>query len=474
MKEITDIVVPDTKFPTKVIQFGEGNFLRAFVDWQIQQVNNHGLFEGGVAIVQPLPQGMIQNLEAQNNRYTVVLEGLLEGQVIQSDECITCINTTVDPYKEFERYLELADCETIEVIFSNTTEAGIAFDPTDRFDAQPAHTYPGKLTQLLYRRFKNGLKGFSIIPCELIEHNGDKLKETVLQYAALWELEPAFSEWIQLDNEFYSTLVDRIVPGFPHDTKEEVFERIGYSDPLLVKAEPFLLFVIEGNPQLAEQLPFAKVGLNVILTEDITPYRERKVRLLNGPHTTMTPIGLLAGVETVGEMMKDADFAPFIADVMEKEIAPMIQLPREELSSYIEAIKERFANPFVEHALSAISLNSISKFKSRLLPSLLQNLETTNQVPQRITLALASLFVIYGEYDGITVAPIDTDEVIETFRRARKQDNYIQTILQDTTLWGEDLTSYPELVNQVQVDVDMILTKGVREVAKEMSKQTVL
>lgn len=471
MKKITDIQIEKKVLPTKVIQFGEGNFLRAFIDWQIQQMNNQGLFNGGVTIVQPIEHGMTKNLDTQNNIYTVVLEGLLEGKKVQSDEIITAINGTVNPYEDFDSYLALAEEDSSEVIFSNTTEAGISFDETDKLDDRPAKSYPAKLTQLLHRRFGRSEKGFHIIPCELINHNGDKLKETILQYADLWNLGADFKKWIEEENHFYSTLVDRIVPGFPRDNKEEVFERIGYEDNLLVKAEAFHLFVIEGNKELEKVLPFEEAGLNVIITDDMQPYRERKVRLLNGPHTTMTPIGLLAGIETVGEIMRDPDFSKFIHDEMYEEISPMIDLPKDELASYSEAIKERFANPFVRHELTSIALNSISKYKTRLLPGVLQNIKHTNKVPRRMTLALAALLVIYGDFANITVEPVDTDDVVKKFQELKKSDDYVSAVLSNQDFWGEDLTKYPELVKEVKIDVEELLTKGARALVKEINAE---
>lgn len=471
MKKITDIQIEKKVLPTKVIQFGEGNFLRAFIDWQIQQMNNQDLFNGGVMIVQPIEHGMTKNLDAQNNIYTVVLEGLLEGKKVQSDEIITAINGTVNPYEDCDSYLALAAEDSIEVIFSNTTEAGISFDETDKLDDRPAKSYPAKLTQLLHRRFGRSKKGFHIIPCELINHNGDKLKEIILQYADLWNLAADFKKWIEEENHFYSTLVDRIVPGFPHDNKEEVFERIGYEDNLLVKAEAFLLFVIEGNKELEKVLPFEGAGLNVIITDDMQPYRERKVRLLNGPHTTMTPIGLLAGIETVGEIMSDPDFSKFIHDEMYEEISPMIDLPKDELASYSEAIKERFANPFVRHELTSIALNSISKYKTRLLPGVLQNIERTNKVPRRMALALAALLVIYGDFVNVTVEPVDTDDVVKKFQELKKSEDYVNAVLSNQDFWGEDLTKHPELVKEVKTDVEQLLTKGARAIVKEINAE---
>ena len=469
MKNITELGVKKKTLPTKVIQFGEGNFLRAFVDWQIQQMNNQGLFNGGVAIVQPIEHGMIKNLDAQNDIFTVVLEGLLEGKKVQSDEIITAVNSTVSPYEDFDAYLALAEEDSIEVIFSNTTEAGISYDESDKPEDKPANSYPGKLTQLLYKRFELGKKGFHIVPCELINHNGNKLKEYVLKYADLWNLGEDFKQWIEKDNRFYATLVDRIVPGFPHDNKEEVFARIGYEDNMLVKAEAFLLFVIEGSQELADVLPLKEAGLNVIITDNMQPYRERKVRLLNGPHTTMTPLGLLAGVETVGDIMKDPDFSKFIHDEMYQEISPMIDLPKDELAFYSEAIKERFSNPFVRHELMSIALNSISKYQTRLLPGVLQNIERTNKVPRRMTSALAALLVIYGDFDGVTVQPVDGDDVIAKFKELRTSEDYIGAALSEVDFWGEDLTKYPELTQEVRNDVETILTKGSRSLVQEIN-----
>ena len=469
MKNIKDLEIQKDQYPVKVIQFGEGNFLRAFVDWQIQQMDNKGLFNGSVAIVQPIERGLTDWLDEQKDNYTVVLEGLLEGEKVQSNEIVTVVDRTVNPYKDNNAYLALADIESAQFIFSNTTEAGISFDENDRLDSAPANSYPAKLTQLLYRRFKDGLPGFQIIPCELIEHNGDNLKKIVLQYAELWNLGQDFVNWLNQENDFYSTLVDRIVPGFPRDNKEEVFERIGYEDNLLVKAEAFLLFVIEGNKKLEELLPLAKAGLHVIVTDDMQPYRERKVRLLNAPHTTMAPLALLAGVEAVGDVMKDADFEPFIADEMALEISPMIALPKEDLESYAQAIKERFSNPFVHHELRSIALNSISKCEYRLLPTIIQNIERTGKVPERITLGFAAWLYIYGPYGQTIVEPQDTPEVMASLKELANADDFVTAVLGHEAFWGTDLTQYPALVAQVKQDIADIQKLGTRQLVQALN-----
>lgn len=469
MKKITELGLQKPDYPTKVIQFGEGNFLRAFIDWQIQQMNKKGLFEGGVAIVKPTNIGGLHAFHEQDNLYTVLLEGLLNGEKVQTDEIITCVNESVDPYEDYEAFLALAEIGTAEVIFSNTTEAGIVFDETDKMENTPPKSFPGKLTALLHHRFELGGKGFQIVPCELINHNGDQLKECVLKCADLWHLGADFKKWVETENDFYATLVDRIVPGYPKDDAEAICDRLGYEDKLLDKAEAFLLFVIEGSKKLKEVLPLKEAGINVILTDDMQPYRERKVRILNGPHTTMTPLGLLAGVETVGEIMEDEDFSKFIADEMTEEISPMVPLPEEELASYAQVIRERFSNPFVRHELMSIALNSISKYKTRLLPVFLPYLKKYGKVPARMTLALAGYLVIYGGFEGVEVKPVDSGAVISRFKELKQSDDYVTAVLSETDFWGEDLTQYPEIVAEVKADVEKLLTIGSRAAVEEIN-----
>ncbi|PRY68449.1 tagaturonate reductase [Glaciihabitans tibetensis] len=448
--------------PTKAIQFGEGNFLRGFVEWQLQQMNKQGLFNGGVTIVQPLASGLVAAQGAQDDLFTVLLEGKLDGHEVQSHEIITVVTGTVDPYTDYAGYLALAENDDIEFIFSNTTEAGIAYNGDDLLADGPQKSFPGKLTALLYRRFELGKAGFQIIPCELIEHNGDRLRDIVLQLAELWNLGEGFTRWISDENVFYSSLVDRIVPGYPKDRAAQLAIEFGYTDNFIVKAEPFLLWVIEGPQELVERLPLAKAGLNVIVTDDMTPYRERKVFLLNGPHTVMALLARLAGVLTVREVMQDAEFGPLIDRVMYNEIIPVLDLPHSELAAYAESVKERFDNPFMNHELASIALNSASKFKSRLLPILLATQRATVALPPRITLALAALLLTYSGDAAVTFSPVDGDEVLETFRTAAATDNYVETILANAELWGTDLTTVPHLVTRVIEGLESLRTRGVR------------
>jgi len=474
MERLTRAIHPAETLPTRAIQFGEGNFLRAFVDWQLQQMNSQGLFNGGVKIVQPLAGGLVAMLEEQDGLYTVLLEGKQDGQEVQSHEVITLVNGTVNPYTDYQAYLDLANDDDIEFIFSNTTESGIVYNADDQRTDAPHASFPGKLTALLFRRFELGKKGFTLIPCELIEHNGDKLKETVLATAAHWELGDAFTAWVNSDNTFYSSLVDRIVPGYPKDRAEELCAEFGFEDRLIVKAEPFLLWVLEGPAALADTLPLAKAGLNVTVTDDMTPYRERKVFLLNGPHTTMASLARLAGVETVRDVMLDPDFGPLIHAEMYEEIIPVLDLPHDELAAYAESVKERFDNPFMHHELAAIALNSASKYKSRLLPILLNFHAENGSFPPRVTLALSALLLTYSGDPALTVTPVDSADTIAAFHTAyatdaASPDRYVATILADTTLWGTDLTALDGLVDQVTAGLISLRDRGVRATVADLT-----
>ncbi|MGC6769173.1 tagaturonate reductase [Enterococcus sp. LJL51] len=468
MNRLTNEKIKRETLPVKVLQFGEGNFMRAFVDWQIQQMNKQNLFNGSVAVVQPINQGLGEMLEEQDNLYTVILEGLLNQELINSSEVITVIDSVINPYKDWDAYLSLAENDSLEFIVSNTTEAGIQYLPNDSLADSPQQSYPGKLTAFLYRRFQLEKKGLIIIPCELIDRNGEKLKEIVLRYADDWQLGPAFKQWLEQDNIFCCSLVDRIVPGYPRDTAAELNQQHGYEDRLMVKAEPFMLWVIEGPQSLKKALPLAKAGLNVIVTEDMTPYRQRKVHLLNGPHTAMVPLGLLAGVETVEDMMKDTDFRYFIDHLFTDELIPMLTLPEDELSAYAEQIKERFLNPFAHHQLNAIALNSVSKYTARLLPVFLTYQKQRNALPPYMTAALAALL---RSYKGDSITPQDDEAVLNIFEAAwENPDTAVQILLAETALWGKDLTTIPGLTEQVKQDLLVLDTKGARELIQNINK----
>lgn len=443
MKKITEQT--HQTYPARVIQFGEGNFMRGFFNWQLQQMNKQGLFNGSAVVVQPIDHGLKELLAQQENLYTVILEGLVDGALSQTFEVVSTIDQVLNPYQQWEDYLALAEDEQLEIIVSNTTEAGIAFHPEDSLHDTPPHSFPAKLTALLYRRFQRQKPGFLIIPCELIDRNGEKLKEIVLQYAALWSLESDFVNWLEKENTFCCSLVDRIVPGYPSDKVAQYQEILGYEDAVMVTAEPFMLWVIEGSG-VAEKLPLQEAGLNVIVTEDMTPYREQKVHLLNGPHTAMVPLGLLAGLETVEEVMNDRDFAAFLDGLFQEELIPMLDLPKAQLTAYAEQIKERFRNPYVKHQLKSIALNSVSKFRARLQPVLSRYVQQNQQVPKRITAALAGLLTFY------LTRPFQDDELVTTIFQQVKQlpaEEQIATLLKNEQLWHADLSFMTETINEM-------------------------
>ncbi|MEK4005493.1 tagaturonate reductase [Paenibacillus sp. FSL H3-0333] len=458
-----------TLHPERMIQFGEGNFMRAFVDWQLQQMNNQGLFNGSAVLIQPIAQGtggVADLMAAQDNLYTVLLNGIMDNETVNSREIISSVSRVINPYMDYEAYLALAENDDLEFITSNTTEAGIAYLPGDRADDVPPKSFPGKLTALLHRRFELGKKGFVIIPCELIDRNGEKLQEIVEHYAADWNLGAEFLQWLKSENTFCCSLVDRIVPGYPRDQAAALEAELGYLDNVMVTAEPFLFWVIEGPESLAERLPLAKAGLNVVVTPDMTPYRERKVHLLNGPHTAMVPLGLLAGLETVEDVMNDGTFSRFVKQLIEEELIPMLDLPAEQLLSYADAVQERFRNPFIRHELTSISLNSISKFKARLLPVLLRYQQERGKLPERMTLAFAALLL---SYRGDRIPRQDGAEVLAVFDQAWSQPaSFVNTILGDSSLWGQDLTLLPGLADAVAAHLQQLELEDSRAALQEL------
>ncbi|WP_172250788.1 tagaturonate reductase [Saccharibacillus deserti] len=457
-----------TVFPEKAIQFGGGNFMRAFFNWQMQQMNDRGLFGGSAVLVQPISKETNFAFARQDYLFTVLLNGIEQGQPVDSAEVVSSISRLVNPYTDYADYLALADDRQLSLIVSNTTEAGIVYRPEDRYEDEPPAGFPGKLTALLYRRFSLGGPGFTVIPCELIDRNGEKLLEIVKKHADDWSLGEDFKKWLDTDNTFCCSLVDRIVPGFPRGREQELQQRLGYRDDLAVTAEPYLLWVIEGPDSIREQLPFEQAGLNVIVTEDMTPYRERKVHLLNGPHTAMVPLGLLAGLETVEDVMNDEAFSGYVRSLIEHELIPMLDLPLEQLRSYAEAVQERFRNPSIRHELRSISLNSVSKFRSRLLPILLRFVRERRELPHGIVLALSAL--LYG-YKGDRAVRQDEASVLAIFDRAPSDPaDFVPVILGDTSLWGLDLNELDGLAAAVQNRLRELETSAPRELLHRLVK----
>lgn len=443
--------------------------MRGFVDWQLQQMNNQGLFNGSAVIIQPIANttsGVAEHMTEQDNLYTVLLNGIMDNETVNSREIISSVSRGINPYMDYEAYLALAENDNLEFITSNTTEAGIVYLPGDRADNSSPVSFPGKLTALLYRRFELGKKGFVIIPCELIDRNGEKLQEIVERYAADWNLGAEFLQWLKSENTFCCSLVDRIVPGYPREQAAALEAELGYTDHVMVTAEPFLFWVIEGPESLAERLPLAKAGLNVVVTPDMTPYRERKVHLLNGPHTAMVPLGLLAGLETVEDVMNDGTFSRFVKELIEEELIPMLDLPAAQLLSYADAVQERFRNPFIRHELTSISLNSISKFKTRLLPVMLRYQQERGKLPERMTLAFAALLL---SYRGDRIARQDSAEVLAVFDQAWSEPSrFVNTILGDASLWGQDLTLLPGLAETIAAHLQQLEREGSRAALQQL------
>lgn len=414
----------------RIIQFGEGGFLRAFVDWIVQLTDEKTDFDASVVVVQPIEKGMCDMLEKQNCVYTLIMRGLKDGVPTVDKKVIDCISRTVQPYRDFDEYLKLAENPDFRFVVSNTTESGIAFDDSDRPDNAPNITFPAKVTMLLKKRFDLGLNGFIFLPCELIEKNGQTLKKYVLEYAKLWNLGTDFEKWVEGENIFCNTLVDRIVTGYPRDEKID----LGYEDNMLDTSEIFHLWVIEAKDDeqkiLKNEFPFEKAELNIIVTDNLDRYRTRKVRILNGAHTSMIPYALLSKIETVGECMKDEKMSRFVKECVFDEIIPTLDLPTDELIDYANNVFERFSNPYIKHMCSSIALNSVSKFKVRVLPSILEYIKRKGEMPKRLLFSFARLIEFYK-----TDMPNDDKDVMKFMK-----ESDAKTILSNEKLWGEDLS----------------------------------
>ena len=478
MERLNRKSAPQAKqYTEKVIQFGEGNFLRAFIEWIIWKTNQKTDFNGSVVVVQPIEKGMVSWLNEQDGLYHLNLQGLQDGKPVDSVDLIDVISRGLNPYEDFGAYLALAEQPEIRFVISNTTEAGIAFDPACKLDDKPASSYPGKLTQLLYHRwqFFGGArdKGLIIFPCELIFENGKHLRECIRQYIDLWNLGPDFSAWFEEACGVYSTLVDRIVPGYPRDTAAQLCERAGYDDHLLDKAEIFHLWVIEAPKEVADEFPADKAGLHVLFVPSEAPYHERKVTLLNGPHTVLSPVGYLAGLNTVKECCEDPEIGQFVHKVMYDELLPTLNLPKEELLQFAGDVVERFRNPFVKHFVTSIMLNSFPKFKTRDLPGLKTYLERKGELPKGLVLGLAGICTYYkgGKRGDDEIVPQDDEKIIGLLKDLWATGDVRKVakgVLADDFIWGEDLNAIPGLADLLSADLALIQAKGMREAVKSI------
>ncbi len=457
--------------PIKVVQFGEGNFLRAFADYIIDKLNSKTNFNAGVVVIQPLESGLVKTLNEQDGLYNLFMQGIRKGEEIQEKRLISCVQRGMNPYEDYDAFLGLAKEEEWGFLISNTTEAGIAFDPNDSLEKYPHNSFPAKVTALLYKRYEHFKgaedKGVTIIPCELINYNADTLKGIILKYAELWNLETEFSTWVENCNDFYNTLVDRIVPGYPKDEIEAYQSQLKYEDKLIVSAETFLLWVVEGDEKLKQKIPFDKIDENILVVKDMQPYRTRKVRILNGAHTSMVPFSLLYGNLTVKETIDNTFTGAFVRNAVFKEINETLDLPESELKSFAEEVFDRFRNPYIKHQLSSIALNSISKFKVRVLPSLLSYQKKYNKLPVHLTFSFACLIRFYkGEWNGHVLPVKDDKAVIESLKNTWELHSYkeiAEKVLENNEFWGEDLSQIPNLKNGIAVALEQIENRGIEE-----------
>lgn len=444
--------------PVKVLQFGEGNFLRGFVDYMIDIANEKGEFDGDIVLVKPIEFGSLERFHAQECQYTVSLRGIVDGEAKVMNRQVTSVADVVDCYGEYEKYNDFAKSETLRYIVSNTTEAGIVYDESDRLEMEPPKTYPGKLTKFLYARYKhfNGAadKGLVMLPVELIDDNGIMLKKCVLQFAQLWKLEEGFVNWLNEACIFCSTLVDRIITGYPRDEDTKLWEEWGYKDELIVTGEPFALWVIECPKDISKEFPLDKAGLPVIYTDNQKPYKQRKVRILNGAHTSFVLASYLAGNDIVLESMKDKLVYDFMYQTIFDEVIPTLTLPKQELVEFAEAVITRFNNPYVKHALLSIALNSVSKWRARCMPSFLGYVEEKKALPVHLTFSLAALMAFYtgseirekaliGHRDGQEYNILDDMAVLEFFRdnSGKASEEFAQAFLSNEDFWGQDLSA---------------------------------
>lgn len=471
--------------PVRVLQFGEGNFLRAFVDYMIDIANEQGVFDGDIVLVKPIEFGTLEQFHNQECQYTVQLRGIVDGEPKKVSRIITSVTDAVDAYREYGKYADLAKLDTLRFIVSNTTEAGIVYDDTDRLDLNPPKSYPGKLTKFLYERylhFGGSMdSGLVMLPAELIDDNGIRLKGCVLKLAELWKLEKNFTEWLNHACVFASTLVDRIVTGYPADEAEELCAEFGYRDELIVTGEPFALWVIESEKDLAEEFPLPKAGLPVVFTDNQKPYKQRKVRILNGAHTSFALASYLCGNDTVLESMQDEVILNFMQAVIFDEVIPTLTLPRQDLLDFADAVITRFHNPYVKHALLSISLNSVSKWKARCMPSFVEYVETKGKLPLYLTFSLAALMVFYtgtrirdkkliGHRNGEEYGIMDEEAVLAFFAEnsTNSAAEFTHAVLSNERFWGRDLTRLPGVEEAVSSYVAAIRRNGMRETMKKL------
>ncbi len=473
-----DYVLRDA--PIRVLQFGEGNFMRAFVDYFFDVSNEKAGFNGKVALVQPISHGLTKLINDQEGLYTLYLRGSENGEKVDDKRVISACACCLSPYEEADlaKIMEIATSDTLDIIASNTTEAGIAYDPACRFEDRPAASFPGKLTQVLHERFKAGKGGIVVLSCELIDNNGKELLKCVNQYIDQWGLGDDFRKWVNEENIFCSTLVDRIVPGRIRDAAEvaALEQANGYHDELIDVGEIFGVWIIEGPAGLEDRLPFKKAGVNVHVVPDVMPYKHRKVRILNGAHTGFVLGAYLAGQDIVRDCMHNENIAGFMNKMLYEEVIPTLDLDKQDLMDFAAAVKDRFNNPFVNHELMSISLNSTSKWKARNMPSFLKYIEINGKLPACLTMSLAAYIAFYSseiseltEEGLICRRPAGNNYTVKDdrwaleFYYAHRNDNaedLVRAVLGNTQMWDRDLNEIDGLTDAVIAGLKKIRTEG--------------
>ncbi len=469
--------------PERVLQFGEGNFLRAFVDYFIDLLNEKAGFNSKVVLCQPIAQGLSDMINEQEGLYTLFLRGQENGEKVNKKRVISSVSRCLNPYKEFDEFLSCARNPELRFIVSNTTEAGIAYDPSCKLEDKPASSFPGKLTQFLHERFTNNLKGVIILSCELIDRNGDELLKCVNRYIDDWGLGDDFKKWVNEENIFCSTLVDRIVPGYPRAEAESICNELGYQDNILDTAEVFGAWVIEGPQSIKEEFPVEKAGLPIIVVDNVDPYKKRKVRILNGAHTSMIMAAYIAGKDIVRDCMKDDVIKGYMNKALYDEIIPVLTgLDKKDLEDFAAAVSDRFANPYIDHELLSISLNSASKWKARVMYTVLEYYQQKKELPKVLTFSFAAFLDFYHKgkelRDGALVAERDGKEflikddewVLNEFLKLKDADDetLAKTIINNEKMWDKELSDLPGFTDLVIEDLKLIREKGMYEAMREV------
>ncbi len=470
------------KAPEKVLQFGEGNFLRAFVNYWFDVSNEKAGWNGKCVLVQPIAPGLAKLINDQEGLYTLYLRGRENGEKVDRKRVISSVSRCLNPYEksDFDAMMDVAVSDDLEYVVSNTTEAGIVYDPACQLTDEPASSFPGKLTQVLYKRFQAGKGGLVILSCELIDNNGKELLKCVNQYIDQWKLEEGFRAYVNNDCTFCSTLVDRIVPGRIRDPEEvaRLEAENGYHDELIDVGEVFGVWNIEGPAWLEEKLPFKKAGVNCPVVPDVTPYKKRKVRILNGAHTGFVLGAYLAGFDIVRDCMEDDTVRGFMNKMLHEEIIPTLPLDKKDLEDFASAVQDRFNNPFVNHQLMDISLNSTSKWRARNMPSFLEYIEKTGKLPACLTMSFAAYIAFFSNDiqerteknlickrpKGDTYACSDDGWALD-FYFAHKDDSVedlVHAVMTNQQMWGQDLTQVPGFEAATVANLKKIRAEGAK------------